>query len=206
MGAPSPCPGGLQCGRMQRDFCLGSRGRHSAECTSCPPSSSHPVTLCSDAGQRSRRRIGVDQTTPRREGELGGARQGVACRSTSSTGQYRTAWAPRPSPSSCSYPPWLRHPSHSNPAVTKQDWHTGGHNYAHALTSSHLVYPLVSTHTRQHIHTHALPYRHRPMCLSYTTGLGVEVRCTHVHLLCCGCFIHSCDAVSFSFSRQQMSW
>lgn len=56
-----------------------------------PPSSSHPVAICSDAGQRNRRRIGVDQTTPQREGEQGGAWQGVACHSTSSTGQYRTA-------------------------------------------------------------------------------------------------------------------
>ncbi len=34
------------------------------------------------------------QWTPQREGELGGAQQGVPCRSTSSTGQYRSAWAP----------------------------------------------------------------------------------------------------------------
>lgn len=57
----------------------------------CPPSSSHPVAICSDAGQRNHRPIGVDQTTPQREGEQGGARQGVACHSTSSTGQYRMA-------------------------------------------------------------------------------------------------------------------
>lgn len=84
-----------------------------------PPSSSHPVAICSDAGQRNRRRIGVDQTTPQREGEQGGARQGVACHSTSSTGQYRTAWATLSPPPAHSLHAEGSPPPNSNPAVTE---------------------------------------------------------------------------------------
>lgn len=83
-----------------------------------PPSSSHPVAICSDAGQRTRRRIGVDQTTPQREGEQGGAWQGVACHSTSSTGQYRTAWAPPSPPPAHTLHAEGSPPPNSNPAVT----------------------------------------------------------------------------------------
>lgn len=91
-------------GQVQKLGCCGYTSAH------CPPSSSHPVAICSDAGQRNHRRIGVDQTTPQREGEQGGARQGVACHSTSSTGQYRMAWATFSTPS-CSYPPCWRQSS-----------------------------------------------------------------------------------------------
>lgn len=84
-----------------------------------PPSSSHPVAICSDTGQRNRRRIGVDQTTPQREGEQGGAWQGVACHSTSSTGQYRTAWAPPSPPRAHTHHAEGSPPPNSNPAVTE---------------------------------------------------------------------------------------
>lgn len=89
-----------------------------------PPSSSHPVAICSDAGQRNRRRIGVDQTTPLREGEQGGAWQGVACHSTSSTGQYRTAWAP-PSPP----PAHTLHAEGSPPPTQSSSDSIGGQHY-----------------------------------------------------------------------------
>lgn len=84
-----------------------------------PPSSSHSVAICLDAGQRIRRRIGVDQTTPQREGEQGGAWQGVACHSTSSTGQYRTAWAPPSPPPAHTVHAEGSPPPNSNPAVTE---------------------------------------------------------------------------------------
>lgn len=83
---------GSQCKGMYGGGCLWDGGGRCQRCLCLLHWASHPVALCPDAGQRRHRRSGPH----RGRGSWGGAQQGVPCRSTSSTGQYRSAWAPPP--------------------------------------------------------------------------------------------------------------
>lgn len=158
---------------------LGCYGYTSAH---CPPSSSHPVAICSDAGQRNHRRIGVDQTTPQREGEQGGARQGVACHSTSSTGQYRMAWATFSTPS-CSYPPCWRQSSpqlkSSSDRICRQN-----DTFKETRISLHCTASILSE--KQSFVACAVYL----ILFTFTTGIGVEVRYGQVRFIC-GCLTHT---------------
>ncbi len=85
---------GVCCPSVREDGvgCHWDGGGRCQRCLSLLPWASHPVALCPDAGQRRHRRSGPH----RGRGSWGGAQQGVPCRSTSSTGQYRSAWAAPP--------------------------------------------------------------------------------------------------------------
>lgn len=128
-------------------------GGRRCQCTPCwVPPTFHLVALCPDAGKRRDQPSGAEEVTPQREGELGGAQQGVPCHSTSSTGQYGTACAP-PTPSHTfhangnhSFSPcseWKKTQTHTFSVVLicRQAWHL----YANFLYESSNVVLMLLT-------------------------------------------------------------